>query len=181
MACGSQIYPSARLPSYARIHRSWRAGLRAAQGGWFRFSFPLEPGSEVRYKHDPEVPRLGWASAPNKVGWPVATGLYLAMTWSLAGLNTAAVTNTPLAPRKQCASSVPAPATTLGLAAAWRARLSRNCRRRGVGRPAQGPRRIARTSLGLNGPFIHLCNLRTQFYKPTNHLCSLSSSFFSFL
>jgi hypothetical protein len=29
----SQIHPSARLPSYARIHRSWRARLRAAQGG----------------------------------------------------------------------------------------------------------------------------------------------------
>jgi hypothetical protein len=72
---GAKSTPSARLPLYARIHRSSRAQLRAAQSSWFRLSFPLEPGSEVRHKHDPRVPRLGWARAPNKVGWPVATGL----------------------------------------------------------------------------------------------------------
>jgi hypothetical protein len=72
-----------RLSSYARNYRSWGARLRAAQSGRFELWFPLVGLPAVRHKHNLKMSRLSWARVPNKVGWLVATELWLTTVWSL--------------------------------------------------------------------------------------------------
>jgi hypothetical protein len=80
--------PLSPAPFVRENHRSWRARLRTAQGGWFRFSFPLEPGYEVRHKHDPGVPRRSlfvwlvadgwcWFVLREKYCWLIAGGWFV--------------------------------------------------------------------------------------------------------
>ena len=63
------------LPSLARRQTPPRTG------SWWWLGCQL--GSQVLPKQHLGTPRPGWATAPNKDGWPVATRLWLAMAWSL--------------------------------------------------------------------------------------------------
>jgi hypothetical protein len=74
---------SARLCSYAKFHRSWRARLRGAQSSRFGGCFELLARLQVESKHNLKTGRLSWAIAPNIREWPDLAWLRLATAWAL--------------------------------------------------------------------------------------------------
>jgi hypothetical protein len=65
---------SARLCSYAKFHRSWRARLRGAQSSRFGGCFELLARLQVESKHNLKTGRLSWAIAPNTRVGPASSG-----------------------------------------------------------------------------------------------------------
>ena len=63
------------LPSLAQRQTPPRTG------SWWWLG--CQPGSQVLPKQHLGTSRPGWATVPNKDGWPVAIRLWLAMAWSL--------------------------------------------------------------------------------------------------
>jgi hypothetical protein len=74
---------SARLCSYAKFHRSWRAWLRGAQSSQFGGCFELLVRLQVESKQNLKTGRLSWAIAPNTREWPDLAWLRLATAWEL--------------------------------------------------------------------------------------------------
>jgi hypothetical protein len=59
---------------------AWRQTPSRFSGWW---QLGCQPGSQVVSKHQLGAPRLCWAKNPNKRGWPIITGLWLATAWVL--------------------------------------------------------------------------------------------------
>jgi hypothetical protein len=74
---------SARLCSYIKFHRSWRAQLREAQSSRFGGRFELLARLQVESKHNLKTGRLSWAIAPNTREWPDLSWLRLVTAWAL--------------------------------------------------------------------------------------------------
>jgi hypothetical protein len=59
---------------------AWRQTPSRFSGWW---QLGCQPGSQVVSKHQLGTPGLCWAKHPNKRGWPIITGLWLATAWVL--------------------------------------------------------------------------------------------------